>query len=203
MITNGRWNHSEINMNAAVEDDKWRSIIEGTEQQQRDIHNEHFRSQFEERKSNSPYVDHTHSGHNYPDGLQEVINEVDEALREETNVGTISDFYLEHRMTYGSDEWIERRLGVYGVTAFAAVVGADYFVVFNPDWTDSAALKATYWICIFWEYTYLSFVPLFIFYYILRHISVLDDLLGLKKEVKHMALFNFTVAAGWLAYVHI
>ena len=41
-----------------------------------------------------------------------------------------------------------------------------------------------YYFCEYWNETYCLLVPLFIFCFILRKIAVLDDTIGLRKEVK-------------------
>ena len=60
--------------------------------------------------------------------------------------------------------------------------------IFQANWPLPMRLSVIYWFCVFWGYTYQYFMPLFLFYFICRHVSVLDDAIGLRKEVKVIAI---------------
>lgn len=141
---------SEINTNAALQDDKWRSVIDG--------------------------------GRSFDNSIPHQSN----------------DRFLKHRETYGSPKWIAWRLVVVALIAFAGMETITYIGVFHgvsrPYWSSSVLLAITYWFStlLYWIYDY--FMPLIIFYIILRYISVLDDAIGLQKEVRIIAIMYFAIA---------
>lgn len=106
---------------------------------------------------------------------------------------TSNDWYLRHWKRYGSARWIKWKQICYVITAFAAAQAVDYIFIFCPHWSSSISLSFTYWFCIIWGWTYEFFVPLFIFYFIFRYISVLNDAIGLRKEVKVIAIMYFVI----------
>lgn len=125
---------SEINRNSALKDDKWRSIINGTEQ----------------------------------------------------------NWYLEHRTDYGSIKWIKWRMIIYAFTAVLAFGFQKNLDYFQFNWWNSVTLNTAYWISYIWRFGYAQVVPFCIFLYIFRYLSILDDAIGLRKEVKNIAVL-FTI----------
>ena len=141
------WIRSEINTNAALIKDQWRSLINGTE----------------------------------------------------------NDWYLVHQIDYGSWHWIKWRLALFAASAFIALTVASYFDFYefgHEQWP--LAVSILYWICMLWQSIYFWFAPLFILFFIIRHISVLDDAIGLKKEVKIisiiLSIINIVAFAIWSCF---
>ena len=60
--------------------------------------------------------------------------------------------------------------------------------MFHPDLHTNINLfdDFVYWICYFWYWALCYVVPLPILYFILKHVSILEDAIGLKKEVKEI-----------------
>ena len=81
------------------------------------------------------------------------------------------------------------RLLIYCIFAFVSRGIGDYLDIFVSDWwyDESLVDDTIYWICYFIYWILSYFVPLPILYFILRNISVLDDGIGLRKEVKVIA----------------
>ena len=98
---------------------------------------------------------------------------------------TESSWYLKHQNDYGSWQWIKTRVLFYAICNFVAR-GIDIYMDIFTDWTTTPTLvdDALYWSCYFIWWFLCYFMPLPILYFILRNISILDDGIGLKKEMK-------------------
>ena len=99
-----------------------------------------------------------------------------------------SNFYLVHQRDYGSWRWIKWKLIFHAVTAFIALEVINYFNLFHNNWSQSVPLSIVFYFSNFWHWTYYSFLPIFIFIWILRYI-VADDAIGLKKELRVIAYY--------------
>ena len=110
----------------------------------------------------------------------------DNAWRSVLN-GLESSWYLKHQKDYGSWRWIRKRLFIFALFALSSLTVVRYIETFHPHWSSSAISFIIYCISSFCMCTYYFFATLFILFYILRHISILDDAIGLGKEVKVIA----------------
>ena len=94
-----------------------------------------------------------------------------------------SNWYLRHQSDYGSWQWIEKRLFIYALSAWLCRTGSYYLFYFIPLWSSSTSLTIIYWFSYCWFWAYNEIMPIFVLYYILCHISILDDAIGMKKEL--------------------
>ena len=85
-------------------------------------------------------------------------------------------------------------------SAFIACEGQDYIEIFQPNWSSSAWLITLYYFCYIWIEICLYAVPLGFFYYIYRNVYILDDVIGLKKEVKDIAIKYFFISMLQIIY---
>lgn len=110
--------------------------------------------------------------------------------------GIESNWYLKHQKDYGSWNWIKRKLFVWASPAVIAFGVGDFLRHF-PQFFDN--LPRMFWICHFSFWTLSSFVPLLILYYILYHIPILDDAIGLKKEIKSIVVMYSIILVLWFS----
>ena len=96
------------------------------------------------------------------------------------------DWYIEHQRNYGSLQWNGLIVFMFSVSATVAVAFYHYIYLFNDNLT-TEQWKLSYF-CAFWYQGHTQLVPLFILCSILRHISILDDSIGLRKEIKVIAI---------------
>ena len=80
------------------------------------------------------------------------------------------------------------------ITAYIALGGRDYIHIFKPNWSASVPFMVIHWLCTVWRWTSLHVEPLIIFCYIFRNIYILDDVIGLKKEIKDIAIRYFFIS---------
>lgn len=113
--------------------------------------------------------------------------------------GTERSWYLRHQNDYGSWRWIKWKLFVCSIFAVISFVVAEFPSSF-PRY--QSKLLTLQWICSYLAWTFIYTLPLLILYYILCHIPILDDAIGLKKEVKSIAvIFSIIVVLSLIISV--
>ena len=110
-----------------------------------------------------------------------------------------SNWYLKHQRDYGSWRWIKWKLAIWALTAFVAGEGVRYLILFQPNWSHDLKLSIVYGICYFWLSTYYVLLPLWMYYYILRHM-ISDDAIGLYVCMTIYVLFAIFHC---ILYVHL
>ena len=96
-----------------------------------------------------------------------------------------NNWYLKHREDYGSWQWIKWKLFVYALTAAIAGAISIYFIDHNL----TVKYAIMHWFCNLWYLIFKYFMSMILIYFILGHISRLDDVIGLKHELKSVAFY--------------
>ena len=101
-----------------------------------------------------------------------------------------TNWYLNHREDYGSWQWIKWKLFIYAFTA--AIAGStSYHFIESVNQHLPIQYMIVYWICNIWYLIYQYIITLMVIFFILYRIPLLDDAIGLKKELQVIAYLLF------------
>ena len=93
-----------------------------------------------------------------------------------------SNWHLKNQKYYGSWQGIKWKVCAYALSGFITLEIVNYLDAFRIH--RPVTLQILYYCCYLWYWIFYYVMPLLVLHYILRKITILDDAIGLRKEVQ-------------------